>query len=139
MEALGDESKLRIVEDPSRKEESDSTSESSTPGVDQVRSQPRSGRIWLWALLGLLLGLAVAFQQYRRAEGLESQVDRLNAELSAARLQIEAYDARFSDVRIRVGELDQSVEALKLLVESDPVAKAPSVEPSEVVAAPQEP
>lgn len=123
MEALGDESKLRVVEEPSRSAEG---SASSSPDPKQPRAR-QTGRVWLWLLLGLFLGLAVAYQQYSRAEGLVSQVQTLNAALGEAERQIQAYDTRFRDVRVRVSELDQRVDALKVLVETDPLQPIPSV------------
>ena len=141
MEALGDESKLRVVEEPCQpglSDEESSTAGSSPSDQDQSILR-RSHRVWLWALVGLLLGMAVAFQQYRRAEGLESEVSRLDAALLDAQRQIQAYDARFSDVRIRVGDLDQRVEELKRLVESDPAEAVSLVSPGQPTESLQKP
>ena len=127
------ESKLRVVAEPSNPEpetgslnpSSDSTS-APAPDVPERRFR----HVWLWAFLGLLLGLGVAFQQYRRAEGLVSQVESLNEALLEAEHQIEAYGARFRDVRTSVGDLDRRVDALKVLVETDPLQPLPSTLPS---------
>ena len=139
MEALGEESKLRVVEESDRPDVSneDPSATASPPTPQPVLR--RSGKLWLWGLVGLLLGMAVAFQQYRRAEALESRVSRLDAALLEAQHQIEAYDARFSDVRIHVADLGQRVEELKVLVESDPVAPDPSTSPGQATGALQNP
>ena len=142
MEALGEESKLRVVgEEAGQPDESgeESSATTSAPKPQEASRVRRSGGVWLWGLVGLLLGMAVAFQQYRRAEGLELEVSRLDAALLEAQRQIKAYDDRFSDVRIRVGDLDQRVEELKVLVESDPTAPVPSVSPGQSAGSIQNP
>lgn len=134
MEALGEESKLRVVgEEAGQPDESgeESSATTSAPKPQEASRVRRSGGVWLWGLVGLLMGMALAFQQYRRAEGLELEVSRLDSALLEAQRQIKAYDDRFSDVRIRVGDLDQRVEELKVLVESDPKAPVPSVSPGQ--------
>ena len=142
MEALGEESKLRVVgEEAGQPDESgeEPSATTSAPKPQEASRVRRSGGVWLWGLVGLLLGMAVAFQQYRRAEGLELEVSRLDAALLEAQRQIKAYDDRFSDVRIRVGDLDQRVEELKVLVESDPTAPVPSVSPGQAAGSIQNP
>ena len=127
MEALGDEPRLRVVDEPSLSTEGDrdSTSSPASPSGTEKPGTRRAGRLWLWALLGLLLGLGIAYQQYSRAEDLAGQVEALNATLLEAERQIQAYDTRFRDMRVRVSALDQHVDALKLLVETDPLQPVP--------------
>lgn len=132
MVAPEDESKLRIVAEPSGSAQETEPLNSSSHSTSKPAHAPerRARRVWLWALLGLLVGLMVAFQQYRRAEGLVSQVESLNGALLEAEHQIEAYGARFRDVRTSVGDLDRRVDALKTLVDTDPLQPLPSTPPS---------
>ena len=128
MEALGDEPKLRVVEESSLSSEGEHASgtSASPPSGGEKPRRSFTGRVWLWALLGLLVGLGFAYQQYSRAEELVVQVETLNASLLEAQLQIQAYDKRFRDVRTRVGELDQRMDALKRLVDADPLQPVPA-------------
>jgi len=127
MEALGDEPKLRVIEDSpiSSEGEHASGTSASPPAGEHKPRRSFTGRVWLWALLGLLVGLGFAYQQYSRAEELVGQVETLSASLLEAERQIQAYDNRFRDVRTRVGELDQRMDALKQLVDADPLKPAP--------------
>ena len=128
MEAIGDEPKLRVVEESSLSPEGEHASRTSAspPSGGEKPRRSFTGRVWLWALLGLLVGLGFAYQQYSRAEELVVQVETLNASLLEAQLQIQAYDNRFKDVRTRVGELDQRMDALKRLVDADPLQPVPA-------------
>jgi len=132
MVALENESKLRVVAEPSDPAPETGTLNSSSHSTSAAAhdSERRGRRVWLWALLGLLLGLLVAFQQYRRAEGLVTQVESLNEALLEAEHQIEAYGTRFREVRTSVGDLDRRVDALKTLVDTDPLQPLVSVPPS---------
>ncbi|MFP6639872.1 MAG: hypothetical protein VCC04_06495 [Myxococcota bacterium] len=83
----------------------------------------RSSRHWLWPLLGLV-GLALALQQYQRAESLASQVDSLTRSLAEAGRNLEAYRTRFQNVRASVNDLDHRMDALRVLVDADPLKPA---------------
>ena len=128
MVAPEEESKLRVVAEPSdsaQETEPLNSPSDSTSAPAHVAGRRTTRRVWLWALLGLLVGLVVAFQQYRRAEGLVSQVESLNGALLEAEQQLEAYGTRFRDVRTSVGDLDRRVDALKTLVDTDPLQPLP--------------
>ena len=131
MVATENESKLRVVAESSDSAQEAEPLHSSSHSNSAPAHAPErpARRVWLWALLGLLVGLMLAFQQYRRAEGLVSQVESLNGALLEAEHQIEAYGARFRDVRIGVGDLDRRVDALKTLVDADPLQPLPSTAP----------
>ena len=111
------------------------------PSQATAARESRGGRLrrhWLWALLGLV-GLALALQQYQRAEGLAGRVDSLASALAEADRQLDAYKARFRSVRASVNDLDDRMDALRALVEADPLPPAdPSASSDASAARPSE-
>ena len=84
-------------------------------------------RLILGPLLGLLLVAAVVglLVQQSRVQALQGQNDALAGELFTARSALDAYGARFAEVRESVEGLQGQLEQLGLLVNADPLQAAP--------------
>jgi hypothetical protein len=75
------------------------------------------------ALVVLLVGLLAA-QQYRRAESLAARVESLGSELASARSQLAGYQSHLQEVRGGVADVGARMDALRALVERDPMPPA---------------
>lgn len=104
------------------------------PSVSQAPDRPVSGRsrspwIWLGAVVALLaLGLIV--QQYQRAERLAGRVESLSTALAEAELALGVYRTRLEAVRVGVNEAADRMDALRVLVATDPLESQSSQSPS---------
>ena len=78
-------------------------------------------------MLGILLVAAVVglLVQQSRVQDLRGQNDVLVGELFTARSALDAYGARFIEVRESVEGLQAQLQQLDLLVNADPLEAAP--------------
>ena len=67
-------------------------------------------------VIALIVVLAGLVQQFRRAETLEARVELLGQELSGARAEIAAHEARMASVRSAVDDLAARVGVLQKVV-----------------------
>ena len=79
---------------------------------------------WLaWLLVALVVVAAAGLVvQTQRAGELQGAVELLEGELFTTRTALDAYEARFDEVRDSVGSLQAQLEQLNALVSADPLA-----------------
>jgi uncharacterized protein HemX len=112
----GDGSRPRLV----------SVSDDHAPPPAAEASEP-AGRpasrwlLWLLAVLALA-ALAGLVAQTQRARMLQGENDALSGELFATRTALDAYVARFAEVRESIDGLQVQLEQLDALVSGDPLA-----------------
>jgi hypothetical protein len=86
--------------------------------------QPMVRRRLLWLVLALTLLTAIALVlQAEKVRSLTARNAELAGELFTARSALEAYAARFVEVRETVGGLQAQLEQLSVLVNEDPVTR----------------
>ena len=105
----------------------DSTDEPSVaaPAEDRATASESPGRGWLFWLLVALVVVAAAglVVQTQRAGELQGAVELLEGELFTTRTALDAYEARFDEVRDSVGSLQAQLEQLNALVNADPLSE----------------
>jgi hypothetical protein len=105
----------------------DSTDEPSVapPAEDRAKASESPGRGWLfWLLVGLVVVAAAGLVvQTQRAGELQGAVELLEGELFTTRTALDAYEARFDEVRDSVGSLRAQLEQLNALVNADPLSE----------------
>ena len=95
------------------------------PSDAQETAEPTVRRRLLWLVLALTLAVAVwLLLQFEKVRSLEAKNAVLAGELFTARTALEAYSARFVEVRATVGGLQLQLEQLSALVSEEPVAPA---------------
>jgi len=88
-------------------------------------SETPSRRVY-WLLVALSIALLAGLVgQTLRAGSLKEANEELTGELFAARSALEAYAARFAEVRESINGLQAQLEQLDALVSSDPLAPPP--------------
>jgi len=92
--------------------------------------------VWLLALLlvAAILGLVA---QGVRVQALRAENAELNGQLFTARTALEAYGARFAEVRQSIGGLQEKIAELEALVSADPLEPAGAVPEPGVAPAPE--
>jgi uncharacterized protein HemX len=116
----------------------DPASEASETAPEEVRSGDDSGRgaaFWLLVALALAVTVGLVIQTQRAGE-LEGTIAALEGELFTTRTALDAYEARFEEVRDSVGSLQAQLEALNALVNADPLEVAPEA-PADAVSPPE--
>jgi len=102
--------------------------------ADRVGASDPAGRGWLfWLLVALVVAASAGLVvQTQRAGEFQGTIDTLEGELFTTRPALDAYEARFEEVRDSVGGLRTQLEQLNALVNADPLAEP--AEPAEPVA-----
>jgi hypothetical protein len=103
---------------------------------DRAQAFEAPGRGWLfWLLVVLLFAVSAGLViQTQHAGELRGTVEVLEGELFTTRTALDAYEARFDEVRDSVGSLKAQLEQLNALVNADPLAE--SAESASAEAAP---
>jgi uncharacterized small protein (DUF1192 family) len=105
----------------------DSPGPSSDPTVAARRGVRDRWLVWVGIAL-LVIAVTALAQQTNRVGALEARVVGLGAELAASQASVAAYESRFVEIRTSVGDLQERLGALDLLV-SEPPVPASSVAP----------
>jgi hypothetical protein len=126
----GDSSRPRLVsvgDDRAAKDAAPQAADAS-----ESADRPSSRRLlWLLAVLALA-ALAGLVAQTQRARTLQGENVALSGELFATRTALDAYVARFAEVRESIDGLQAQLEQLDVLVSGDPLAPPPELEPEPV-------
>lgn len=111
---------LKLVDEASEDEASSSESESST-GTDST--DRRRLPVWLFVVVLILFSVVIGWQAQVSSE-LEAEVAGLETQLERTNALLDAHRTHLSDIRGGVQELSQSLEGLRILVDSDPTIDA---------------
>jgi hypothetical protein len=108
---------------------------------DETSGEPTGRGAAFWLLVALALAMTAGLVvQTQRAGELAGTIEALEGELFTTRTALDAYQARFDEVRDSVGGLRAQLEALNALVNADPLADplaeaSPEAAPAEAPAA----
>ena len=111
---------LKLVDEASEDEASSSESESST-GTDST--DRRRLPVWLFVVALILFSVVIGWQAQVASE-LEAEVAGLETQLERTNALLDAHRTHLSDIRGGVQELSQSLQGLRILVDSDPTIDA---------------
>jgi uncharacterized protein HemX len=102
-----------------------------SPSAAPAGTAPRR-LLWLLVVL-VIVAVAGLAAQTVRTRTLEAENAALAGELFATRSALDAYVARFAEVRLSLDGLRAQVEQLDALVSADPLAPAPDAAPETAV------
>jgi uncharacterized protein HemX len=92
------------------------------PGEAPAAETGPSGRRTIGLLVALLIAAVLGLvTQGVRLQALQRKNSELSGELFTARTALEAYVARFTEVRESIGGLQEKIDELEALVSADPL------------------